>query len=132
MAGLANDCGMVPDGIAAARLAVTDAATNAVIHAHAEAQGEPRVTAAIRDGERTIVIGDTGRGRVEQRDSPGLGAGLAMSRALRTPIALCGRAERQLMRGRVDEPGRPSATRTQAGTLTPEPAPGGQERSCAR
>jgi len=60
------------------RLAVTEAATNAVIHAYAEAQGELRVTAAVQDGELTIVIGDTGRGLVEKRDSPGLGAGLAI------------------------------------------------------
>ena len=37
-----------------------------------------RVTAAIQDGELAIVIGDTGRGLVEGRDSPGLGAGLAI------------------------------------------------------
>src|SRR3954470_18901203 len=78
MAGLASDCGMDDEGIAAVRLAVTEAATNAVIHAYAEARGELRVTAAIQDGELTIVIGDTGRGLVDKRDSPGLGAGLAI------------------------------------------------------
>ena len=78
MAGLANDCGMDAEGIAAVRLAVTEAATNAVIHAYAEAHGELRVTAAIQDGELTIVIGDTGRGLVERHDSPGLGVGLAV------------------------------------------------------
>ena len=78
MAGMANDCGMDAEGIAAVRLAVTEAATNAVIHAYAEAEGELRVTAAIQDGELTIVIGDTGRGLVEKRDSPGLGAGLSV------------------------------------------------------
>jgi serine/threonine-protein kinase RsbW len=78
MTGFANDCGMDAEGIAAVRLAVTEAATNAVVHAYAEAQGELRVTAAIRDGDLTIVIGDTGRGLVKRRDSPGLGAGLAI------------------------------------------------------
>jgi serine/threonine-protein kinase RsbW len=78
MAGLANDCGMDAEGIAAVRLAVTEAATNAVIHAYAEAQGELRVTATIQDAELTIVIADTGHGLVKKRDSPGLGAGLAI------------------------------------------------------
>lgn len=76
MTGMAKDCGMDAEGVADVRLAVTEAATNAVMHAYAEAEGELRVTATIRDGELAIVIGDTGPGFVEGRDSPGLGAGL--------------------------------------------------------
>ena len=53
MAGLADDCGMDAEGIAAVRLAVTEAATNAVMHAYADAQGELSVTATIQDGELT-------------------------------------------------------------------------------
>jgi anti-sigma regulatory factor (Ser/Thr protein kinase) len=78
MAGIAEDCGMDAERIADVRLAVTEAATNAVIHAYAEAEGEVRATAAVQDGELAIVIGDTGRGLVERRDSPGLGLGLAI------------------------------------------------------
>ena len=78
MAGIAEDCGMNAEGIADVRLAVTEAATNAVIHAYADADGELRVTAAMQDGELAIVIGDTGPGLVEGRDSPGLGAGLSV------------------------------------------------------
>jgi serine/threonine-protein kinase RsbW len=78
MAGLAKDCGMDAEGIADVGLAVTEAATNAVIHAYAEADGELRVTAAVHDGELTIVIGDTGPGLVERENSPGLGVGLAI------------------------------------------------------
>jgi serine/threonine-protein kinase RsbW len=78
MTGMAKDCGMDSDGIAAVRLAVTEAATNAVIHAYAKAKGELRVTAAMQDGELAIVIADTGPGLVERRDSPGLGVGLAV------------------------------------------------------
>jgi serine/threonine-protein kinase RsbW len=78
MAGMAKDCGMDAEGIADVRLAVTEAATNAVIHAYAKAEGDLRVTAAMQDGELTIVIGDTGPGLVEGRDSPGLGAGLCV------------------------------------------------------
>ena len=78
MAELAKDCGMDADGIADVRLAVTEAATNAVVHAYADAAGELRVTAAMHGGELTIVIGDTGSGLVERKDSPGLGLGLAL------------------------------------------------------
>ena len=78
IAELAKDCGMDAAGIADVRLAVTEAATNAVIHAYAEADGELRVTADVQDGELAITIGDTGPGLIERRDSPGLGAGLAV------------------------------------------------------
>jgi serine/threonine-protein kinase RsbW len=78
MTGMAKDCGMDSDGIANVRLAVTEAATNVVIHAYAKAEGELRVTAAMQDGELAIVIGDTGPGLVERGDSPGLGVGLAV------------------------------------------------------
>ena len=78
MAGLAEDCGMDSEGVDDVRLAVTEAATNAVIHAYDKAAGELRVTAAVRDGELLIVIGDTGPGLVERHDSPGLGVGLSV------------------------------------------------------
>jgi serine/threonine-protein kinase RsbW len=78
MAELAKDCGMDAERVADVRLAVTEGATNAVVHAYAEAEGELRVTAAMHDGELTIVIGDTGSGLVERQDSPGLGLGLAL------------------------------------------------------
>lgn len=78
MAELAKDCGMDAEGIADVRLAVTEAATNAVIHAYAKAEGELRVTATMHDGELAIVIGDTGPGLVKRPDSPGLGLGLSL------------------------------------------------------
>ena len=78
LAVLAQDCGMDADGIADVRLAVTEAATNAVIHAYAESEGEIEVMAAARHGELSIVIRDTGAGLVERPGSPGLGVGLAV------------------------------------------------------
>jgi anti-sigma regulatory factor (Ser/Thr protein kinase) len=69
---------MDAEGIADVRLAVTEAATNAVVHAYAHAEGDLRVTAATHEGELAIVIGDTGPGLVEGSDSPGLGAGLSV------------------------------------------------------
>ena len=73
---------MDAEGVADVRLAVTEAATNAVLHAYAESEGELRVTAVTRDGELAIVIADTGPGLVERHDSPGLGVGLAVMASL--------------------------------------------------
>jgi hypothetical protein len=50
------------------------------MHAYATTTGDVTVTAAVRGGELAIVIGDTGGGLVERRDSPGLGVGLSTSR----------------------------------------------------
>jgi anti-sigma regulatory factor (Ser/Thr protein kinase) len=82
MTGLAKDCGMDAEGIADVRLAVTEAATNAVIHAYAKAEGELTVSAAMQEGELVIVIGDTGPGLIARRDSPGLGVGLSVIASL--------------------------------------------------
>jgi serine/threonine-protein kinase RsbW len=78
LSAMAAECGMDADGIADVRLAVTEAATNAVIHAYAETPGDLSVTAAVEDGQLSIVIGDDGPGLVERRDSPGLGVGLSV------------------------------------------------------
>ena len=78
MTRMAEDCGMDAAGIADVRLAVTEAATNAVTHAYADAEGDLRVTADLRDGALAIVIADAGPGLVERDDSPGLGVGLAV------------------------------------------------------
>jgi serine/threonine-protein kinase RsbW len=78
MTAVAKGCGMDAERIADVRLAVTEAATNAVMHAYAKTEGELRATAATRGGELAIVIADTGPGLVERRDSPGLGVGLAV------------------------------------------------------
>ena len=78
MAQIAADCGMDQDAIADVQLAVSEAATNAVMHAYADAPGELAVTAAIRDSELEIVIGDTGSGLTDRPDSPGIGVGLPL------------------------------------------------------
>ena len=78
MAGVAADCGMDAEAIADVQLAVTEAATNAVMHAYADVAGELTVTAAARDGELAIVIGDSGPGLADRDDSPGLGVGLSV------------------------------------------------------
>src|SRR5215208_1029008 len=78
MAGIATDCGMDAAGVADVLLAVTEAATNAVMHGYAQATGELTVSAVVQDGELAIVIGDSGCGFDERRDTPGLGVGLSI------------------------------------------------------
>jgi anti-sigma regulatory factor (Ser/Thr protein kinase) len=78
MTVMAADCGMDAEGVADVRLAVTEAATNAVVHGYAEATGELVVSAVARDGELSIVIGDTGPGLGEGGGRSGLGAGLSV------------------------------------------------------
>ena len=90
---LAEDCGMDAEEVSDVRLAVTEAATNAVLHAYAETEGDVDVTAEVRDGELAVVIADSGPGLVERPDSPGLGVGLAVMAnvALRMRIVSDGR-----------------------------------------
>src|SRR5215210_5901064 len=78
ISGIAEDCGMDAAGVADVQLAVTEAATNAVMHAYATTTGDVTVTATVHAGELAIVIGDTGGGLVERSDSPGLGVGLSI------------------------------------------------------
>ena len=67
-----------PDGIA---LAVSEAVTNAVVHAYVDAvsPGEVEVFAKRHPGDGIeIHVCDEGRGMMPRRDSPGLGVGLAL------------------------------------------------------
>jgi hypothetical protein len=110
--GMAKDCGMDSDGIADVRLAVTEAATNAVIRAYAKAEGELKVTAAMQDGELAIVIGDTGPGLAERRDSPGPGG-----RPLRHRKRRRAPEDRQPLGRRRDSYGVPMSERRLIGLL---------------
>jgi anti-sigma regulatory factor (Ser/Thr protein kinase) len=69
----------VPDGrLGDVRLAVSEAATNAVLHAYRDrAPGQIRVDARVLDdGVLRIVVEDDGFGPLPRADSPGLGLGL--------------------------------------------------------
>jgi anti-sigma regulatory factor (Ser/Thr protein kinase) len=58
------------------RLVVSEAVTNAVLHAYPDTPGEVHVTAAVVSDELWILIADDGRGLCVRGDSPGLGLGL--------------------------------------------------------
>jgi anti-sigma regulatory factor (Ser/Thr protein kinase) len=61
-------------------LAVSEAATNVVLHAYLDHDGggEIKVLAFIEGRTLRIVIRDHGRGMTPRRDSPGLGLGLPL------------------------------------------------------
>jgi serine/threonine-protein kinase RsbW len=66
--------------IDAIELAVSEAATNVVVHAYRETNvpGTIDVTATVAVDELWVIITDTGLGLRPRADSPGLGLGLAI------------------------------------------------------
>jgi serine/threonine-protein kinase RsbW len=82
IAAFARRCGMDADLIEAVRLAVSEAATNAVVHAYREATGDLSVRASADDDELRVVVSDTGVGLAPRADSPGLGLGMPLMASL--------------------------------------------------
>ena len=62
----------------AVKLAVSEAVTNAVMHAYVDAAepGEVHVATCMRDGTVYVTVRDDGIGMMPRLDSPGLGVGL--------------------------------------------------------
>jgi len=80
IAEFAARCGMSAEGIDAVRLAVSEAVTNAVIHAYRDndSEGDLSVRAGVESGELVVVVADRGVGLAPRRDSPGLGLGMPL------------------------------------------------------
>lgn len=76
MAALARDCGLDERGVGDVKLAVSEAATNALIHGYRDGTGSITVHAVIGDGELLISVRDQGNGMAPRPDSPGMGLGL--------------------------------------------------------
>src|SRR5919197_4170078 len=75
---IARRAGLSPRAVDAVRLAASEAATNAVLHAYRRRPGPLRVE-AWRDGdELRLMIADEGEGLAPRTDSPGLGLGLPL------------------------------------------------------
>ncbi len=71
-------------------LAVSEAATNAVVHAYA-AYGEPGplvLSARLMDDRVHVVVRDHGRGMTPRPDSPGLGLGLPLMTRLADAVQI--------------------------------------------
>jgi anti-sigma regulatory factor (Ser/Thr protein kinase) len=77
-AQLAADAGGTDEQVGAVRLAVSEALTNAVVHAYGDRSGLVHVSADIVTDELWVLIADDGCGLHPDGDSPGLGMGLAL------------------------------------------------------
>ena len=78
VAAFAKRCGMDDDGISSLKLAVSEAATNAVVHAYRASEGHLQVRAEVVDADLVVVVTDTGSGLAPRDDSPGLGLGMPL------------------------------------------------------
>jgi serine/threonine-protein kinase RsbW len=78
IAAFAHRCGMDAEGVEAVRLAVSEAATNAVVHAYRAVTGDLAVRASVREQELVVVVRDTGTGLAPRPDSPGIGLGMPL------------------------------------------------------
>jgi anti-sigma regulatory factor (Ser/Thr protein kinase) len=70
--------GMDDAGAGDVRLAVSEAATNAVVHAYPAGGGDLRVRAHIAGRDLVVIVSDTGAGLAPRADSPGLGLGMPL------------------------------------------------------
>ena len=78
VAAFAIRAGMDDAGVGDVRLAVSEAATNAVLHAYADGDGDLNVRAHVVGRDLVVVVRDTGGGLVPRPDSPGLGLGMPL------------------------------------------------------
>ena len=60
------------------RLAVSEAVTNAVVHAYRGRSGTVRVAGAVASGELWVLVSDGGCGYQTPPERPGLGLGLVL------------------------------------------------------
>lgn len=84
VAAFAGRAGMGEDGVGDIQLAVSEAATNAVIHAYRESDGGLHVHAHVDGRELIVVVSDTGSGLAPRVDSPGLGLGMPLMASVTT------------------------------------------------
>jgi serine/threonine-protein kinase RsbW/stage II sporulation protein AB (anti-sigma F factor) len=79
VAAFAQQSGLAEDAVGSVRLAVSEAATNAVVHGYRDsADGELKVAGYVADGELVVIVSDTGTGLAPRPDSPGLGLGMPL------------------------------------------------------
>lgn len=75
------------------RLAVSEAVTNAVVHAYDDGEtGRFQLVAAVASGELWVLVSDDGRGLHADNESRGLGIGLSLISGLSDDFAIVNRA----------------------------------------
>jgi anti-sigma regulatory factor (Ser/Thr protein kinase) len=75
---LAAAAGASREPLEAVALAVSEAMTNAVVHAYRGEPGQIHLTATVASGELFVLVADDGCGLRAREDSPGLGHGLRL------------------------------------------------------
>jgi anti-sigma regulatory factor (Ser/Thr protein kinase) len=86
----AERCGADDQVVADVTLAVSEAATNAVVHGYREAEpGTLALAAETVDGEMHLEVIDDGSGLVPRPDSPGLGLGLPVIARVTDRFEVC-------------------------------------------
>lgn len=88
VAAFAGRAGMEADDVADVSLAVSEAATNAVVHAYRASEGHLHVRAHVDGGELIVVVFDTGSGLAPRDDSPGLGLGMPLMASITTRFSV--------------------------------------------
>lgn len=87
---MARRCGLDGRGLSDVALAVSEAATNAVIHGARDPTAHLRVAAHITNGELRVAVCDDGAGIRPRLDSPGLGLGLPLIAAVTKSLKVVG------------------------------------------
>jgi stage II sporulation protein AB (anti-sigma F factor) len=75
---VADQAGATGEQLNEIRLALSEALTNAILHAYGDTPGDVHVTAAAAGGELWVLIADDGTGLQPRSDRSGLGLGLAL------------------------------------------------------
>jgi anti-sigma regulatory factor (Ser/Thr protein kinase) len=92
VAAYAERAGLDEDGVGDVRLAVSEAATNAVVHGYRDSRdGELRVVAYVAERELVVVVSDAGIGLAPRPDSPGLGLGMPLMASVTSRFSVVSR-----------------------------------------
>jgi anti-sigma regulatory factor (Ser/Thr protein kinase) len=88
----ARSAGASEEELQSIRLAVSEALTNAVLHAYRGSSGQVHVSAAVAGDELWVLISDDGAGLHAGGESTGLGIGLAVIAELSDSFSVVNRA----------------------------------------
>lgn len=120
LGAFAAAAGATGEGLDGIRLAVSEAVTNAVMHAYERGPGCIYVTAALTEDEIWVLVADRGRGLNPRASSRGLGVGLALIAQMSDEFAIVKRA------------GGGTEVRMRFGLSPAEHSPSGQRRGSLR
>lgn len=88
LGGLGEALDLDPQILSDAKLAVTEACTNVVLHAYGDDEGPMQVAAEVSDSQLRVFVRDEGRGISPRPNSPGLGLGLPLIATLSETLEL--------------------------------------------